>query len=70
MKAYSYRVNSVIRMLVSPVLLILVFLLKDRTRWIGLNGLLPFVAGLAQHFIANISFNIETHKQKLVSDIG
>ena len=70
MKAYSYRVNSVIRMLVSPALLILVFLLKDRTRWIGLIGLLPFVTRLAQHFIANISFNIETHKQKLVSGVG
>lgn len=70
MKPNVGRIDGAIRILVGLLLLSLVFVLGDNTRWIGLIGLVPLVTGLTRRCLLYIPFRIDTCEQKLVGGTG
>lgn len=70
MKPNVGRIDSAIRILVGLLLLGLVFVLEDNTRWIGLIGAVPLVTGLARRCLLYIPFRTDTREHKLVGGTG
>ena len=66
MKANVGRIDGAIRIVVGLLLLSLVFVLGDVTRWIGLVGVVPLVTGLTRRCPGYIPFRIDTREQTLV----
>ena len=65
MKANVGRIDGVIRIVVGLLLLSLVFVLGDVTRWIGLIGVVPLVTGLTRRCPGYTPFGIDTREQTL-----
>ena len=70
MKPNVGRIDGVIRIVVGLVLLSLVFVLGDATRWIGLVGVAPLVTGLTRRCLLYTPFRIDTREQRLVGGTG
>ncbi len=70
MKANVGRIDGAIRIVVGLLLLSLVFVLGDVTRWIGLIGVVPLVTGLTRRCPGYIPFRIDTREQTLVGGTG
>ena len=70
MKPNVGRIDGVIRIVVGLVLLSLVFVLGDATRWIGLVGVVPLVTGLTRRCLLYTPFRIDTREQRLVGGTG
>ena len=70
MKPNIGKTDSAIRILAGLLLLSLVFLLEDSTRWVGLIGLVPLVTGLNRRCVLYIPFGIDTRERKLVVGTG
>lgn len=70
MKPNIGKTDSAIRILAGLLLLSLVFLLEDSTRWVGLIGLVPLVTGLTRRCVLYIPFGIDTRERKLVVGTG
>lgn len=70
MKVNMGRIDSAIRVVAGVLLLSLVFVLEDSTRWVGLIGLVPLVTGLTRRCILYIPFGIDTRERKLVAGTG
>jgi hypothetical protein len=67
MKPNVGRIDSAIRIVAGLLLLSLVFVLDDSTRWVGLIGLIPLVTGLTRRCILYVPFGISTRGGKLVA---
>lgn len=67
MKPNVGRIDSAIRVVAGLLLLSLLFVPGDSTRWVGLIGLIPLVTGLTQRCILYVPFGINTRGRKLVA---
>lgn len=70
MKANVGRIDAAIRIVMGLVLLALVFVLGDATRWIGLIGVVPLITGLIRRCPGYIPFGIDTREQTLAGGTG
>jgi hypothetical protein len=70
MKPNVGRIDGAIRIVVGLLLLSLVFVLEDTTRWIGLIGVVPLVSGLTGRCLLYIPFRVDTREQRLVGGTG
>jgi len=70
MKVNVGKLDSAIRIVAGVLLLSLVFVLDDSTRWVGLIGLVPLVTGLTRRCVLYIPFGIDTRERKLVVGTG
>lgn len=70
MKPNVGRIDGAIRILAGLLLLSLVFVLGDNTRWVGLIGVVPLVTGLIRHCPLYVPFGIDTREQRLVGGAG
>ncbi len=70
MKPNVGRIDGAIRILAGLLLLSLVFVLGDNTRWVGLIGVVPLVTGLTRRCLLYIPFGIDTREQRLVGGAG
>jgi hypothetical protein len=65
MKANVGNIDRALRVVVGLLLLSLVFVLGDVTRWIGLIGVVPLLTGLTRRCPGYIPFGIDTREQTL-----
>jgi hypothetical protein len=70
MKPNVGRIDGAIRIVVGLVLLSLLFVLGDATRWIGLIGVVLLVTALTRRCPLYIPFRIDTREQKLAGGTG
>ena len=70
MKLNVGRIDRAIRIVAGLLLLSLVFVLGDSTRWAGLIGLIPLVTGLTGRCPLYIPFGIDTREHTLVAGTG
>jgi len=70
MKVNVGKLDSAIRIVAGVLLLSLVFVLDDSTRWVGFIGLVPLVTGLTRRCVLYIPFGIDTRERKLVVGTG
>lgn len=70
MKPNVGRTDGAIRIVVGLVLLSLVLVLENNTRWIGLIGAVLLVTALTRRCPLYIPFRIDTRAQKLAGGTG
>jgi hypothetical protein len=70
MKPNVGRIDGVIRIVLGLLLLSLLFVLDDNTRWIGLIGVIVLATGLVRRCPLYIPFRIDTRERKLAGGTG